>query len=224
MKDATNTPVSTYIYCLKDPDSLIIKYIGKTINIRKRYNNHVCNYTGEKTLKNNWVKGLKSNGKKPILEVIEKCNEDNWIEREMYWIAYYKQLGYDLKNMTIGGEGLSGLKKSDDFKSKLRLRMVGSNNPFYGKKHTEETLKLIQNSSCGRNNPRAKYINVLDANKVVVFSGIRKEVSDWCRENGVCCEAIMKKCLYNNTLFNPKKVQYLYPNAKSYVGISFIYK
>jgi hypothetical protein len=44
---------------------------------------------------------------KPEIEVIEEC-DDNWQEREMYWISYYKNI-YKLTNLTEGGDGVKGL-------------------------------------------------------------------------------------------------------------------
>lgn len=43
---------------------------------------------------------------------------------------------------------------SDEYKEKLRVRMTGSNNPFYGKTHTEETKKKLKLFSKGMVSPR----------------------------------------------------------------------
>lgn len=78
-------------------------------------------------------------------------------------------------NTTKGGEGDLGYKHSEEFKRKLSLAMKGNkrslgchrtmdakrriseshkgeNNPFYGKKHSEETRKRISKTSSGKNN------------------------------------------------------------------------
>jgi len=61
----------------------------------------------------------------PILEIVEICDESKWQEREQYWIKYYKELGFDLKNMTNGGDGNTGLKMSDISKEKIRRANLG---------------------------------------------------------------------------------------------------
>ena len=37
------------------------------------------------------------------MEILEECNLDNWEERETFWISYYKDLGFNLKNIQHGG-------------------------------------------------------------------------------------------------------------------------
>jgi hypothetical protein len=93
-----------YIYSLKDPRDYQIKYIGKTIDIERRRKEHNQIHRNKKSKKNSWIIHLIENGMQPIMEILEECEEPNWIEREMYWIQYYKELGFDLKNMTLGGE------------------------------------------------------------------------------------------------------------------------
>lgn len=105
-----------YIYSLKDPITNKIRYIGKTTNIQKRYYYHCSNYhlNNENTHRSNWIKSLKNQNLKPIIEIIEEC--ENWQEREIYWIKYHKDLGYDLCNHTIGGDGGKGFSQYKEFK------------------------------------------------------------------------------------------------------------
>ena len=56
---------------------------------------------------------------KPIIEVIEVCNENNWQEREIYWISYYKER-VDLCNHHEGGLGCLGRKLTQNEKEKIR--------------------------------------------------------------------------------------------------------
>ena len=41
--------------------------------------------------------------------------------REIYWIAFYKNIGVKLYNDTVGGEGVAGYKHSNEAKSKISL-------------------------------------------------------------------------------------------------------
>ena len=92
-----------YIYGLKDPRDCQIKYNGKTINIDRRYKEHIQTHRNRKSKKNSWIINLIKNGLEPIMEIIEECNLDNWEEREIFWISYYKELGFNLKNTQNGG-------------------------------------------------------------------------------------------------------------------------
>ena len=133
-----------YIYSLKDPRDYQIKYIGKALDIDKRYKQHIKNYTNKKSLKSSWVLSLLQYGLQPILEIVEICNESKWQEREKYWIKYYKELGFDLKNMTNGGDGNTGLKMSDASKEKIRCANLG-------KKSSKEKIAKISNWAKGNN-------------------------------------------------------------------------
>ena len=61
---------------------------------------------GRKTHVYNWMRNVYSSGN----DVICVCIESNlsWeasAEREVYWIKFYKDQGYDLTNISLGGDG-----------------------------------------------------------------------------------------------------------------------
>lgn len=93
-----------YIYTLKDPESNNIRYVGKTTNPKNRLNAHITRSKNNKYHSARWVKSLLNKGLKPILEVIEECADDNWQEREKFWIKFYNEK-CDLTNTLEGGEG-----------------------------------------------------------------------------------------------------------------------
>jgi len=99
-----------YIYCLKESNGSI-RYIGKTTNLKRRLYSHIADARRNKTNRysSNWIKKLLKRNEKPIMELIEICNENNWKEREKHWIKYYKRLNYRLCNLCVGGTG--GLTK-----------------------------------------------------------------------------------------------------------------
>jgi len=83
--------IKIYIYSLTDPISNDIKYIGKSNNPKVRYYNHLYDAKRDiKTKKTNWIRKLIKSNEKPILDIIEVCNSDNWEEREIYWIDKIK--------------------------------------------------------------------------------------------------------------------------------------
>lgn len=97
-----------YIYTLTDPIDNDIKYIGKTKDMKDRMRRHM----GESNLKdlwipkNKWIKWLKNQGLKPIMEMLDEGDENNINSLEIYWICQFKTWGYKLKNRTNGGEGV----------------------------------------------------------------------------------------------------------------------
>ena len=94
-----------FIYGLYEEGNEDIRYIGKTNkeNIKKRLNEHICESFRENeiTHKRNWIKNVINNGGKINIKNIEIVNEENWEEREKYWISKHT----NLTNTTTGGEG-----------------------------------------------------------------------------------------------------------------------
>lgn len=94
------------IYKLLDPRDNSIKYIGKSCNISGRLACHIseARKPGKKNKRASWIKSLLVLDLKPILEVIEVC-ENNTVasEREKYYISFYKDSG--IKNDQPGGDG-----------------------------------------------------------------------------------------------------------------------
>jgi antitoxin component HigA of HigAB toxin-antitoxin module len=80
-----------------------IRYIGKSKNPVQRYAGHINEpYPCKKQA---WIKSLKKRGLVPALHIIEELTQDqDWKEREIYWIAYHKSIGTRLVNQTNGGD------------------------------------------------------------------------------------------------------------------------
>lgn len=127
-----------YIYALLDENN-VIRYIGKSINPKQRYSSHISRSKERKTHTNCWIYGLLQRGVKPSMQIIEECTEDNWIEREQYWIKQFD----NLTNLTDGGEGLQNYRPSEKTRQLMSLKKQGVNNNFYGKTHSDETKKLL---------------------------------------------------------------------------------
>ena len=131
-----------FIYGLLDPLTNDIRYIGKSNNPHRRFLSHIYNSILKKTYKDHWICKLLENNYKPLMIIIEECNETNWIEREMYHISQHN----NLTNLTAGGDGMSNYSHSETFKRKRSEEMTGEKNSFYMKKHKEETKKNISNT------------------------------------------------------------------------------
>jgi group I intron endonuclease len=139
------------IYTLAHPVTNEIVYIGKTtssltnrlyghIGDSKRHNRKICT----------WIRKLFNVGLIPIIEELDSCNELDLATLEQFYISLFKNWGFKLKNHTIGGEGLLGFSHSEKTKLNKSLQIRGSNNPFYGKIHTDETKRKISESNKNR--------------------------------------------------------------------------
>lgn len=97
-------PRRIVIYGLCDPFSGQLRYIGKTDNVRERLRQHVCDARrGRTTRTAAWIRSLLKMHKWPRAVTIERTTEDQWQEREKYWIAHFREVGCDLTNTTCGG-------------------------------------------------------------------------------------------------------------------------
>ncbi len=157
--------METFIYKITNQINGKI-YIGKTLNSNplNRWAKHLS-IAKHKTTRNYTYqvihKAINKYGKENFtFEVIEKCPQESvGLEREKYWIEYYKsnigkygsKFGY---NSTEGGEGSSGFKHSEESKNKMsqtrKGTRLGSENTFFGKHHSAESIAKIKSKTTGR--------------------------------------------------------------------------
>jgi hypothetical protein len=104
-----------YIYSLKNPITNEIRYVGKTINIKKRYSQHLVDK--RQTHKRCWIDSLLKENIKPVIDILEICYEYNWEEREIYWINQYD----NLTNHKKGGNGNSDYVRVTAEETKKKL-------------------------------------------------------------------------------------------------------
>lgn len=119
-----------YIYTLNCPDTGLVRYVGKTFSTSKRFYEHLSPSSRQKTRKSNWVRGLISQGKYPVIEIIDDCDDFNWQEKECNYIKMYKAMGANLTNHTNGGEdGSMYHKHTDEAKAKISSSSKGKKRP-----------------------------------------------------------------------------------------------
>jgi group I intron endonuclease len=206
--------MKTYIYILKHPETLEIKYVGKTTNLKRRWYQHKSKKCLEKTASKKlaaWILKLLSNNLLPIMEVIEEC-EDNWVEREKYWISFY---GIEsLCNLSEGGDGvghneytktkiknsLTGRKRTQEEKDTISKSMIGKKRPNSGKAISEAHKKRYQDE-----NERYKHSVKLrkkvgqydkDDNLIKEFESLRQASRELNIDTGSiskCCRGICYK-------------------------------
>ena len=87
-----------------------VRYVGVTTKtVQERFCQHkYCSVHSEKRglPVHKWMWAHYEKGEKIIVTQIDSCLESEWEDREKYWITYYKDLGYDLKNISKGGKGV----------------------------------------------------------------------------------------------------------------------
>lgn len=111
--------IKAYIYTLTDPRTNLVRYIGKTINLKSRLTDHLREKLN--THKCNWIAKLKAAGLQPQIEAIEEfyqSQEAEWMEAERFYIEYFRQLGMPLTNLESGG--IQGKQQNAETRAKIR--------------------------------------------------------------------------------------------------------
>lgn len=114
---------SYYIYELIDPRNNEVKYVGKTINPKKRLTKHIerskrKNLRSKRlTHKEAWIIGILNVGMTPKIKVVfeVESNEEANV-REIEHIIKCRELGCKLTNGTDGGDGNNLKPNSTSFK------------------------------------------------------------------------------------------------------------
>lgn len=116
--------MDAFIYCLIDPITSEVRYVGKASNVKKRFHRHLSEKRG--THKNNWIYSLESKGLKPSILVVQSlydCTDEQWQNAEIFWINHYRNEGCNLCNLDAGGK--SGFLKSEETKKRMSLAQKG---------------------------------------------------------------------------------------------------
>lgn len=87
---------------------------------------------------------------KPIIELIELADVNNWMEKEIFHIKNLKSQGFNLTNATDGGDGALGSKRTKEAIQKTRNTMFKKYGQ-YGVPVSEETKIKISQSQKGKN-------------------------------------------------------------------------
>lgn len=119
---------TTFIYTLSD-SSGNVRYIGKSNTPRKRLYSHIqeCK-TSNKSHKINWIRSLLDKDESPILEILEEVSIDSWEDSEIFWIEQFRQWGFNLVNISVGGTN-NNYKRSIETKQKMRSSKLGTKLP-----------------------------------------------------------------------------------------------
>lgn len=155
-----------YVYAHKRLCSNAVFYIGKgsgeRLNKRSHRNKH-------------WHNIVAKDGGFNTEIIIKDIDEEFafLIEREA--IALAKLRGVNLVNVTLGGDGATGLRHSEEWKSALSKRMIG-NTYTLGYRHTDEAKAKIGASSIGNKNSLGRKLSDEHRKKFQVIWDARRGV------------------------------------------------
>ena len=119
-------------------------YIGQSRNIERRWKEELRGQLNDHLMKSFNKYGID----KFSFSVLCECKEPELNDLEIKYITEYnacdKKHGY---NLTLGGNGGCWL---EELKEKASIRMTGNGNNFYGKHHSEKTLKKLSEGRTGK--------------------------------------------------------------------------
>lgn len=159
----------TGIYKITSPTNKV--YIGQTRDTNRRfrqYKNMRC-----KTQTKLYCSLISHGAENHIFEVIEECDEgapwQELDEREIYYMTFYKEQGFELLNLAEGGKsgpGKSnkGRKESPEANAKKRIWMKGKQNSL-GYKFTKEQSENLSQKLKGRQAVLGKHWTLTEAQK-----------------------------------------------------------
>lgn len=94
-----------YVFWRIDENSFRFAYVGQAKNLLKRLGEHLAGYQHiDCSIKKHKFYDEENNPYGYHVEVIEECQTEEMDEKERYWIKYYADNGYQLRNKTSGGQ------------------------------------------------------------------------------------------------------------------------
>lgn len=151
-------------------------YIGQSSRLEERFKEH---YYKIRIYKDKFHINLRENPDDFEYSVIEYCNVEELDSKELYWMNWYKNEGWELYNVCLRkmpnnrgkhrseetrkkisesckgretwNKGISWCEESKKKMSKSRKgKYTGENSFMFGKHHSEETRKKISESNKGK--------------------------------------------------------------------------
>ena len=135
-----------YIYKLLCPKTEQVRYIGKTVNIKRRLSGHISEAKRNRGKRYvlNWIRSLLKQDLKPLIEQVEVCSTIDWQEREQYWIEYYRNLNANLCNICDGGLGGTGTHILTKKERKQKAQIMSQTMSKFTSTEKELIWKMIQ--------------------------------------------------------------------------------
>ena len=170
--------MTTDIYALKDENNRV-RYIGKSSHsVSKRFSRHLADgRNGNSTHKACWIRGMQQRGLEPTVQIMETVDGDG-LEQEVRWIAMMREMGAKMTNLTDGGDGVCGCKRTDEQKAKqsaaLKEYYKTHTHPTKGRKLSEAQCKKQSERMKGHTNTPEARKNMSEARKGMKFTDEHK--------------------------------------------------
>ena len=138
-----------FIYCLCEPETLEVRYIGKTKRPKARQREHLRRKGDTRTCR--WIASLSA---PPIFRILEVSSDGTWEEAERRQIKLHREMGCDLTNHTDGGDGRTSFlpEEIEKLSQDMKARMCASE--FREKLFTRERANKISAALSGK--PKSK--------------------------------------------------------------------
>lgn len=126
------------------------KYIGQSIKVEHRIADHKWALKHNRHGNNHLQNSFNKYGEESFtFDIICECKEDELDDLERYYIYTYNctnsKYGY---NAETGG--CTNKHASEELKAKMRKNRGGEKSAMWGKKHSEETKKIMREKALGR--------------------------------------------------------------------------
>jgi group I intron endonuclease len=142
-------PDSPGVYMITSPTGNV--YIGESISIKNRAKYYLTpsRIKRQTAIYNSLVKhGVENH----TIEVLEICDVSILKQRERFYQDKYNSVHGGLNCKLTPTTEKKGVFSSDT-RAKMSEKANGEGNPFFGKKHSAESLEKISRASSGKNNP-----------------------------------------------------------------------
>jgi len=145
-----------YVYALCCPNTEKVKYVGKTVNIKKRIQQHLSKAKNHpSTHRDYWLLSL--GDVQPLLKILEKTTWSKSQESEIYWISKYQ----DLVNHSLGGEGNLGMILTQSHKDNITAAHLKNSKKVYQYDLKGNYIKTHDNCIKAAQETKLRYGNIL---------------------------------------------------------------
>jgi len=159
-------------------------YIGQTVNsLKKRKSEHLSNYRKDITYFN---RALNKYGEKTFnWAILKKCSSIAELNKwEKYFIKKHETKTPNGYNLTDGGEGIQGLKRTEEHKRKISESRLGEKHWMYGKHLSDEHRQKVSHALIGHPVSIETREKIGKANKDYIMSEkqkkkISKSIKTW---------------------------------------------
>jgi group I intron endonuclease len=142
-------------------------YIGSTKDVKERYWSHISKLKRGVHDNKELQQDFDLLGRDAFeMVILEECSVENLLQKEQYWSDAINDK-YNIRKLVISNKGVG---HSESVKKVLSAKRKGENNPFYGKKHSEQTKLKI--SRKGGESKKSKL--VVDLNTGIFYDCARE--------------------------------------------------